>query len=98
MNRSDVFTIVADPDRRQILRTVLDDGGRTTVDDLSTRLVRNRRASGDVNELERTKIELIHNHLPRLQDHGVIEYDRESGRVDLDSAENLKPYLRAAST
>ena len=35
----------------------------------------------DVGDRERVRISLYHWHLPKLADAGLVEYDRESGRV-----------------
>lgn len=42
--------------------------------------------TGSVDEetTQRIYIGLVHNHLPRLEDHGIIEYDLRSGDVVLD--------------
>lgn len=34
------------------------------------------REEGDIREIQ---ISLVHNHLPRLADHGLLEYDHRSG-------------------
>lgn len=40
---------------------------------------------------------LYHNHIPRLAEHGVVEYDREAETVSLTAlGEKLEPYLDVA--
>ncbi|ELY57602.1 DUF7344 domain-containing protein [Natronolimnohabitans innermongolicus] len=43
---------------------------------------------------QRVYVSLVHNHLPRLQDYGIIEYDLRSGDIVLDDGfEDIKPLL-----
>lgn len=86
------FTLLADADRREIIRELHENDGQSTIEDLSHRVADLRMegstVSTDSEAVERALISLVHNHLPRLADHGVIEYDRRSGDVLLtDSAE-----------
>lgn len=84
--------------RRETLRVLRHTtNGKATVDDIVGRLGGN--ASSDdfdqpVNQ-NSLAIELIHNHLPRLADHGVIEYNRESGTVSYRPDAKLETVLDA---
>lgn len=95
MERSDVFTVLTDADRRHILRALNENGGQTTLKALSDQIAAHRHgdATGCVNERKRVKVELVHNHLPRLEEHGVVDYDRQHGDVELADAEALDAYL-----
>lgn len=62
-----VFDVLADPKRRSILLEV-HAGTVEDEDDLSG------RTDGD-------RIELRHHHLPKLRDHGYIEWDPEQGSI-----------------
>jgi len=43
---------------------------------------------------QRVKISLVHNHLPRLADHDIIEYDARSGAiVAKEGFEKLRPTI-----
>jgi len=43
---------------------------------------------------QRVKIALVHNHLPRLADHGIIEYDTRSGDIVVrDGFAEFRPIL-----
>lgn len=43
---------------------------------------------------QQVKIALVHNHLPRLADHGLIEYDTRSGDIVVqDGFAELRPIL-----
>lgn len=72
--------LVADSRRRRTVQQLRHaDDGKTTVDDLVDRLHSGEPVS-DVDR-QRLAIQLSHVHLPKLDDHGVVEYDRESGTV-----------------
>ncbi|MXV62246.1 hypothetical protein GS429_09260 [Natronorubrum sp. JWXQ-INN-674] len=43
---------------------------------------------------QRVYVSLVHNHLPRLSDHGIIEYDLRSGDIVLgEGFDDVKPLL-----
>ena len=97
MNLQEAHEILADTDRQHILYRLSEDDGLTTISDLSQQIV----SCSDIPEesdkpFERVKIRLIHNHLPRLEDHGVIEYDTRSGDVVLTDVERAKSLLNTA--
>ena len=60
---------------------------RGTIDELSKRLTlwEAETTNDDVSkgDRERIAISLVHNHLPRLADHNIIEYDQRSGDIVL---------------
>ena len=98
METHEVFALLADTDRQYVLMELLETDGRATVGTLADQLAARRRNHADENhadelERDRAKLRLVHNHLPRLADHGVIEYDRERGIVALEDAAALEPYL-----
>lgn len=63
--------------RRVVLRALRTRGGETTLDDLAADLAE----SADLSESQ-VRIDLHHNHLPKLRDVDVVEYDPETGHVD----------------
>jgi hypothetical protein len=94
MNRQEAYKILADADRRHIIHKLIKNDGLSTISDLSQQLA----SCSDTPEesdtaLERAEISLVHNHLPRLEDHGVLEYDTRSGDVVLTDAETLEHIL-----
>lgn len=94
MNLTEIFSLLASAERQQVL-IELWESGRTTVDELSRRIAAedDERSSNDVEYIE---IQLVHNHLPRLEAYGVIEYDDGSGDVRLTATgEDLEPILEA---
>jgi hypothetical protein len=73
--------------------TRLDPGERTTVDELAREIGQEHCDAAEVDTTVRRRIEisLVHNHLPRLADHGVITYvPEERGVVLTDDVEMLR--------
>lgn len=102
MNTAEAFTLLADTDRRRVVAALLETE-TTTIDALSERLADARQqddtdAESDADRIERVKIGLVHDHLPRLAEHGVIEYDARNGDVVLEDATDLEPYLAVDET
>lgn len=93
MDTNEAFAILSDSDRQHVLEELLETEGRTTVGVLADQLAARRKNRADELDRERAEVHLVHNHLPHLADHGVIEYDRESGEVVLVDASDLEPYL-----
>lgn len=81
----DEVHVVADPDHRAVVAVVVEADRPLHVDELADRLV--RRNAGVIDgaeydeEVDRTKLDLHHNHLPRLDEAGFVEYDREANVV-----------------
>ncbi|GAB3676279.1 DUF7344 domain-containing protein [Halopiger thermotolerans] len=80
------YALLAHPHRRHLLRSVAPDEQRSVADLVEEIVARER--SGPVEAIDhsvrrRIRIELVHNHLPRLDHHGVVDYDRESKDVTL---------------
>lgn len=97
MNTQDVHEILANVDRRHILNELFKNDGITTISDLARRLADHSETRVETNKaLENAKIRLVHNHLPRLEDYGIIEYDSRSGDVVLTASEARKSLLDSA--
>ena len=102
MNRSsgtpmDVpYRLLGDRHRRYLLYQ-LQNTGQGTVESLASRIatVDPETADGDLETArQQIYVSLVHNHLPRLADHGVLEYDLRSGDVVLsDGFTDLEPLL-----
>ena len=77
------YSLLGDARRRYLLYQLVD-AEYETIDDVVDRIVAlEREVDGDLpdDHSQRVYISLVHNHLPRLADHGVIEYDLRSGDV-----------------
>lgn len=73
----DHLRILADAHRRTILTSLLEDSPHS----VSPSRADGGSETGDVESRERTRIELRHVHLPRLEQSGLIEWNRESDTV-----------------
>lgn len=77
-------SLLSDPIRRQVL-ALFRERRVWPVDDLAAAIVAREhdRQPADVSteDVERTQIELVHNHVPRLADHGILEWDSRSGDI-----------------
>ena len=78
--------------RRMVLRELRrSPDGTASFEDVLDRL------HEEVPDTERSElaIDLRHTHLPKLADHGVLEYDRRSGAVRYEPDENVETLLDA---
>ena len=103
--------LVADQHRRQVIHNLRREAeGTATFSDLVEQLSSRAADStdGPPQDREELAIRLQHTHLPKLADHGVIDFDHRTGTVRyqpdeqveavLDSlAENLSPWVPDAS-
>ncbi len=69
---------LADGRRREVLRVLGQVGGPLPLADLAERVA---TASGPSTSTERLTVALDHVHLPKLDDAGIVSYDRDRGRV-----------------
>lgn len=71
-----VLKILASVQRRRLLRHLVD-----KTDQSADRQELARFLAETSSEVESTEIQLIHNHLPRLKEADLIDYDRRSGAL-----------------
>jgi DNA-binding transcriptional ArsR family regulator len=88
--------LISDRQRRKIIHHLRDEtAGETRVEGLVDHL-HDSEAGGvaearpDQNQLS---IQLIHNHLPKLDDHGIIHYDQENKIVQYQPDEQIELVL-----
>lgn len=87
---SAAFDLLSNARRRGVLYAVSRDG-TTTVAELADRIA--AWQDGD-HSAEDVRTSLVHAHLPRLADAGVVAYDHQRGVVEpTDDANDLEPYL-----
>lgn len=90
--------LISNGQRRSIVHRLRDGtAGETTVDDLVEHLYDGKSTpltDGDPNR-NHLSIQLIHNHLPKLADHGLIQYDRETEVVRYQPNERIETVLDA---
>lgn len=86
----DAYEAIADEDRRHIISTLLDSELLATVDELTDAI------GAATTDSESLRLKLYHQHLPKLEDAGLIEYDWRSGDVVLsEDPEQLQDVLDA---
>ncbi len=91
------YRLISSETRRIILGVLANSESPLTLRELAE-LVAEREAGGNsVNDgVDRAVIELHHNHLPRIEEAGLIRYDAESNHVD-DIAADLNQILEGVS-
>jgi len=87
-----VFDALADERRRRVLRCLREDDPPTRVESIA------RSLRDEVDADERSlRAALHHRDLPRLDDNGLISYDRATNCVvDCDRIDAVQPYLDTA--
>lgn len=89
------FAALSDPRRRSLCRYAMrTDGGPVAHEELVDHVVRRAPETDSAEpDRERVETELRHVHLPKLDDAGMVDYDRQSGVVHIDretTAERLE--------
>lgn len=87
--------------RREILRYLIEnDSTAVSVDELVAELSGSDSRPGETDDggRDRLRTVLCHAHLPKLADHDVIEYDRQSETVRYRSHPALEDMVRFIST
>lgn len=93
-----VFDLLSSPRRRMVLYYLRRHGERSTVTELAEQIA-SLEYEVDVDELSRQQqkrvyVSLYQTHIPALADAGVVDYDKESGRVELtEQARAVDMYL-----
>jgi hypothetical protein len=90
LSRDETFHLLQSELRRSTLRYLDAAEGTVSLEDLLTGLVA-RQADGEPNPetCERVATELVHVHLPKLAEVGVVEYDRDAGEIHLQDGHEL---------
>lgn len=95
LERETIYSLLADGVREYVLRR-LSKTGRTTVSEIADRITTTTDDQVVAVERVRTEItiQLVHNHLPRLDQHDVVDYDDSSGVITTGSNfGELEPYV-----
>ena len=102
LDLDDAFALLANAQRRHLLYR-LQDSSYATVESLAQTLAAvetetSVRAVPD-ETVDRVAISLVHEHLPRLADAGVVEFDARSGDVvTADRFDALAPFVERAQS
>lgn len=92
-----LFELLANDDRRDVLRYLSQTAGATSIEDIAATVAR-WRSDRTESRTEELRIALHHIHLPKLVDEGVVRYDPETRTVErLGPADALSPYLQLAA-
>jgi DNA-binding transcriptional ArsR family regulator len=97
---SDVHFVLSNPRRRETLRYLARNAGRTTVRELSEYIASNE--TGDVpaprQARETVYVSLIQTHLPALEEFDIVEYDRTTKEVLVrDASRDFRVYLEVVT-
>ena len=91
--------VLADKRRRQVLLHLAKSNGSTTIDELVEAVFTNTSSPRNPDEVqEQIKLNLHHNHLPRLQDTGLIEYDPSGQTIQYYPDDHVKELLQVCSS
>ncbi|NHN57889.1 MULTISPECIES: hypothetical protein [Halorussus] len=85
--------VLGSASRRRVIYT-LRENGRTDLDGLADAVV----SAGLADDRQRAAASLVHTHLPKLADFGVVSYADPADEVSLDDGvEALEPFLAVAA-
>ncbi|WP_254768972.1 DUF7344 domain-containing protein [Salinilacihabitans rarus] len=103
LGRETVHELLSDARRERLLAALLDaesESERATASAtaLARRVAaREREVAPDAVDdaaLERVAVALVHHHLPRLDDHGIVDYDPQSHEVTpAENVDALEPFV-----
>lgn len=98
LSDDDIFEVLYNRRRRDVIRYLREQGGASTVSDLAEHIA---AKENDITvqqlssyERKRVYVGLYQNHLPMMDKTGVVEYDDNRGTVRLrETVKQLEPYL-----
>jgi len=96
-----IFEVLKNRRRREVLHYLYDNDGSTTIGDLSEHIaaIENDVSVREVSSTQRKRVYvgLYQSHLPKMDGMGVIAFDQDRGTVELGPrAAELEPYLDAS--
>jgi hypothetical protein len=98
LTKDDIFEVLYNRRRRMVIWYLRDNDGTGTVSDLAEYIAADENDTTvkqlSSSERKRVYVGLYQNHLPMMDNVGVISYDKNRGTVQLqDVAAELEPYL-----
>lgn len=94
----DVFEVLADRQRRHVIKYLLECDPPVTTREIADAL-QSRDQVGSVEKHRELRISIHHIHLPKLDENGIVDYDSEANQVvDWENVESMEPYIDIAET
>lgn len=98
LSLDDIYHLLQTKRRRDVLRYLHDEGGRVRLRDLAEQVAAWEQETAVENlssdERQRVYISLYQSHLPKLDNHGIVTYDKDRGWVEpTPLVARLRPYL-----
>ncbi|WP_254522533.1 DUF7344 domain-containing protein [Natrinema caseinilyticum] len=101
MDQSDAFRVLASADRQYLFYELVERGGASTVETLARQIAvrRHRTTSENVTdaEIDRTRVRLVHIHLPQLFDRDIVDVDWSDGTIRFTEDAEIDLLLDAAA-
>lgn len=91
LTQSELFDLLSSDTRRQLVNIFEDRSGPHNLQDLAVQIA--KFEGGGTDEVHRTKVNLYHNHLPKMDSLDLIDFDHESNRVEVISEDLLEQRL-----
>jgi hypothetical protein len=98
LSRDAVFRLLSNPRRRYVLYFLRRNGGEARLEELTQSLAAWETGKDpevlDDDDRKRVYVSLYQTHVPKLEEHGVVEYDTDSTVLTLtDTADQVDRYL-----
>ncbi len=91
----DALSLLANPQRRRLLVFLVEQAPRdVTIESAAEALVSPESVEGGEEATDAVQIQLLHNHLPRLENTGVVTYHREYQMITYHRNPTLEQLLR----
>lgn len=100
LSDDEMFEVLYNDRRRRILTYLLDHDGASTVGEMAEHIAARENDTTvqllSSYERKRVYVGLYQNHLPMMDDVGIVDYDKNRGTVRLrDCSDQLEPYLES---
>ena len=98
LTQDETFELLKNSRRRMVIRYLMDNEGSATLSEVAEHIAaaENGITVEDLSSDERKRvyIGLYQCHLPKMDDFGIVEYEKNRGTIDLqDSVSQLEPYM-----
>lgn len=101
MKRTEAFRLLASADRQIVLHELSGGTGEAHITEISRRVAaRRHRIDPDKiggTKVERARVRLVHDHLPRLQKRGILTVDWDENELSLAAGEEVEQLFHAAA-